>query len=594
MGGGASAIKNARYMGGKSLLKFFTEDVHPAMEHLFERFMMSEADGFEVFKTFALSDLNQDGDVDVDEVFRYMGGRRTKFTERLFYSEPHLDHEGLKKNGLNLNRFLIALWGYCTLDNAGLARYVFEIYDVDEHDLLEREDVVSMFRMLYDTNDFEEDYIKMFKFEEYQKLSKDNFCRIAAKDRFLLQPAIDYQRRLQKNCGGAKLWARLREHRVNKLADIEADHNTLADAVDAIVVSSQDFKLARAHHTADLQLKRAQSKISFDADMAERELKLLQRRNEAGDRQARSNAPDRNMHQAWSILLAKKTRFEQDEYLKSPKDLARRNDDRTELFELYDIAYRVSLVYWEYKDGADLQLTVGADADHELRYQDHLLEAEGARVNEIVSLARLFEQVLADIKHAESLMKKKPKKKGPKQALFEAQLAEMNRVLVHYREEVGDAERAKRVQHLLERDLTEEQKFVKKWCKKGEVARAEQQAHADLSALLREKTVRDCEEGIKKAFEERRRDYIVKEFDIITNFGSRHTKFEYVLDKEENRMVYVHRDSGKILHPKSAICEQCDAIFVQHELHCDNCNAPRSAKNLKLYRPLGFKDITLE
>ncbi|KAJ1392932.1 hypothetical protein B484DRAFT_459364 [Ochromonadaceae sp. CCMP2298] len=39
---------------------------------------------------------------------------------------------------------------------------------------------------------------------------------------------------------------------------------------------------------------------------------------------------------------------------------------------------------------------------------------------------------------------------------------------------------------------------------------------------------------------------------------------------------------------------QCDAIFVQHELHCDKCNASRSAKILKLYRPLGFKDITLE
>ncbi|KAJ1405907.1 hypothetical protein B484DRAFT_212934 [Ochromonadaceae sp. CCMP2298] len=49
-----------------------------------------------------------------------------------------------------------------------------------------------------------------------------------------------------------------------------------------------------------------------------------------------------------------------------------------------------------------------------------------------------------------------------------------------------------------------------------------------------------------------------------------------------------------LLPPYSPLCEQCDAIFVQHELHCDNCNAPRSAKILKLYRPLGFKDITLE
>jgi hypothetical protein len=94
--------------------------------------------------------------------------------------------------------------------------------------------------------------------------------------------------------------------------------------------------------------------------------------------------------------------------------------------------------------------------------------------------------------------------------------------------------------------------------------------------------------------EERRRDYIIKEFDIITNFGSRTTRWEYVLKKDENRFVYMARDTKETRHPKTAICEQCDGIFVQHELRCDGCNAPRSAKNLKLYRPLGFKDITLE
>lgn len=66
------------------------------------------------------------------------------------------------------------------------------------------------------------------------------------------------------------------------------------------------------------------------------------------------------------------------------------------------------------------------------------------------------------------------------------------------------------------------------------------------------------------------------------------------MDKENNKMVYMNIDTGQIRHPKTAICEICDAIFVQHEMKCDQCGATRSALNLKLFRPLGFKDITLE
>ena len=71
-------------------------------------------------------------------------------------------------------------------------------------------------------------------------------------------------------------------------------------------------------------------------------------------------------------------------------------------------------------------------------------------------------------------------------------------------------------------------------------------------------------------------------------------RWEKVLDKEVNRLLYINVDTLETKHPKTAICENCDAIMVQNELRCDNCNAPRSAFNMKLYRPLGFKDITLE
>lgn len=66
------------------------------------------------------------------------------------------------------------------------------------------------------------------------------------------------------------------------------------------------------------------------------------------------------------------------------------------------------------------------------------------------------------------------------------------------------------------------------------------------------------------------------------------------MDKDNRRMVYVSVDTGQQRHAKTAICELCDAIFVQHEMKCDDCGAFRSAKNTKLFRPLGFKDITQE
>ena len=94
--------------------------------------------------------------------------------------------------------------------------------------------------------------------------------------------------------------------------------------------------------------------------------------------------------------------------------------------------------------------------------------------------------------------------------------------------------------------------------------------------------------------EEERREYIRRDFELSTSFGSRITKWEYVLDEQNDCMVYVSVDTVEQRHAKTAICEKCDAIIVQHEMRCITCGTLRSAKNQKLFRPLGFKDITLD
>ena len=82
---GNGALKN-RYMGGKVLLKFFREDTWPTVEEIFSYLLISEGRGFELFKSFAAADQNENGLVDLNECFKHLGGRRTRFTERIFYS----------------------------------------------------------------------------------------------------------------------------------------------------------------------------------------------------------------------------------------------------------------------------------------------------------------------------------------------------------------------------------------------------------------------------------------------------------------------------------------------------------------------------
>jgi len=580
-------------MGGKTLLKFFHEDTWPALQDLLERVDMNENSGFEVFKVFARTDVNEDGLVDLNECFRYLGGKRTKFTERILYSESTVDEVGDIISGLNFKNFLIAIWNYCTLTPAGVARYCFEIFDVDETDMLEKPDLIAMFKMLFNTDDFEEDYVNIYGFDQYPKVSKENFCTISAKKPYLIQPALDYQNVLRRRVGGKIMWAHLTKHRERALRIVDEDERTLSNAVNAIVVSSKNYSKRFDAPTADSMISTSQKKVISDTQMAERELHLQQRRLESETRSMRSTAPDRKMHQAWAILTARRQAFDEEEYLTT--DLDRRCRDRLMLFALYDVAKAESLLYWQYKDAYDLDITEGSPADHEARYMDHLATPEGKVMLEFMTLLRLMELVLQDIEDKVAKMKRKPKAKSERQLIFEAQRNELQKILDGLQEaDLSAHDRTKRIKFLLERDFTEEHLFAKKNTKKTEQAAAADIARKELCAQLKEKTMRDKRAEIAAAQEERRRGYIIKEFELTTNYGSRTTKWEFVLDKEANKMTYMARDTHEKRHPKTAICETCDGIFVQHELHCDGCNGPRSAKNLKLYRPLGFKDITLE
>ena len=162
---------------------------------------MEEEKCYKIFLEFCAMDPEEKGFINVDILFDYVGGERTKFTERIFFYKDR----NYKDKNLDFSSFLILLWNYCTLSPTALARMLFEIYDPDKLGKLEPCDLETMYRMMYDTNDINSECIKSFPYQQgyVDKGSFMNYCKSHYE---LIQPAIDYQKILKKRLGGTLSW----------------------------------------------------------------------------------------------------------------------------------------------------------------------------------------------------------------------------------------------------------------------------------------------------------------------------------------------------------------------------------------------------
>ena len=73
-----------RYKGGKRPEKYFAEDVWPKYKEMFGKLGFRYDFGFQLFQMFADIDVDESATVDLDECHDYLGGRRTRLTERFF------------------------------------------------------------------------------------------------------------------------------------------------------------------------------------------------------------------------------------------------------------------------------------------------------------------------------------------------------------------------------------------------------------------------------------------------------------------------------------------------------------------------------
>lgn len=197
-----------RYIGGKRPHKYFSEDLWAECSDLLLKLNIDEGKGFEIFDIFSKIDKDESGTVEVEECLKFFGGKRTKFSSRIF--------EVLDSNttqGMPFVDFTTTMWNFCTLSTILMARFVFEIFDVDNAGVLEVPDIEAMYRMLYDVDKHDQKVVDTVKFDADGKVSKDNFMARVRSKKALIRPALEYQSRLRSALGGLIMWESLTGYR---------------------------------------------------------------------------------------------------------------------------------------------------------------------------------------------------------------------------------------------------------------------------------------------------------------------------------------------------------------------------------------------
>ncbi len=583
-------------MKGKVPLKYWQEDCWPEVEDLFMKLHIDQDKGQDLFLAFCAMDTDAGGTVDIEECFAYLGGVRTRFTERIWHHDAKLNEEGEFQEGLSFKEFAIVCWNYCTMQPHQFARMIFEIFDVEKTDLLEKPDVETIYRFMYDCEDFDEYYVNKVPFEKdkdgNETIEKVKFCEFLSKNKHIIQPALDYQRRLRSKMGGQMLWDNLAGFR-RRMFFVHDEQSASTSEALLNIINSEDPNRRARKQAAERVLAEKKAAMEAKANAAMEELRAIERAREEEERRKELSAEDRFMKVYWTALDNMRAQFEDEEFLID--DAWRRREKRLELFDLLDTYEKASDEYWAKTDMEDFALMTGTDDDHEARYKEFLKTADGKVTFNYTAIKHALESKDADFEKKEAATKKKDNLRlAVQDALIErekkVEKVLMNRALIA----AGALKSKTKAAQLRPVDFIEENKLMKQICSKSEIEKAELQARTTVWNELKKSTLSKAETFINDRKKERAQDLKRVEFEIATTYGSRITRWEHLYDRANEKYVYMNVDTMEIIHVKTAICEQCDSLFEQTEKLCKKCDSRRSTKNQLLYRPLGFKDIRID
>jgi Ca2+-binding EF-hand superfamily protein len=105
---------------------------------------------------FCKVDLDGSGSVDTVELLTLLDIERTRFTEQIF---AVFDNDGSGK--VDFREFVMSLWNYCTIGQAALEIFTFDMYDADSSGVLSPAEVSRMLTDVYGSKHANDPKMKM-------------------------------------------------------------------------------------------------------------------------------------------------------------------------------------------------------------------------------------------------------------------------------------------------------------------------------------------------------------------------------------------------------------------------------------------------
>uniref|UniRef100_A0A7S4QMY1 EF-hand domain-containing protein n=2 Tax=Ditylum brightwellii TaxID=49249 RepID=A0A7S4QMY1_9STRA len=213
MGSGVSR----RYKYGINTERYFKNKILPRSRELLKILSFSYRRSLYLFRLFIKIDKDKSGQISLNEFRRFFGIRKGAFLERLFCI---LDSD---QNGtLEFNEFVVGIWNFCTNDMHLLAKFAFDIFDIDRNEELSIEEIDALVRMVHNTSHADESTMRGIReFCPNDRITLGKFIQLASEQPDVLKPIIDAQQLVQGQVFSVNFWRRRTDKRRRKFGRTE-------------------------------------------------------------------------------------------------------------------------------------------------------------------------------------------------------------------------------------------------------------------------------------------------------------------------------------------------------------------------------------
>lgn len=167
-----------------------------------------------LYDLFRKIDMDRSGSIDIVEMLTFLDIENTSFNHRVFSVFD------MNKSGrVDFREFVLSLWNYCTLGNATLDIFTFDLYDKDRSGVLSGPEIEVIIRDLYGKHYAENPKAKSIlhelkQIEKHDTFNVEKFAEFAKYHQGLLFPAFQLQHMLQGKILGHSFWGKCSNRRI--------------------------------------------------------------------------------------------------------------------------------------------------------------------------------------------------------------------------------------------------------------------------------------------------------------------------------------------------------------------------------------------